>query len=91
MLDKLALRVVEIEPIVVGLDPEILLRVNMQTLSTTPDTMFAQPTRWRTIDRLRHRIIEREVHAVVNPQIAKIVFLYLVNTVTPKSRRVTFV
>ena len=91
MLHGLGLRVKIIEAILIGLDPVVPLRVHVKALDTAVDALLVQPAGRRTIHLFRGRIIDRVVHALLQPQATTIPLLYLVNTIVAQRGRIFIV
>ena len=86
MLKILLGRIIIVEAILIGLDPVVLLRIQMNTLDTAHNALTAEPTGWIAIHALSHRIVERVIHTLLQPKTSAIPFLYFINTVITKGR-----
>ena len=73
--------VVIVEAVLVGLHPVTLVLVQMDALYATRDTLRIQPASRTAVYRLRHRVVERVVHTLLQPELSAVTFLNLVDTV----------
>ena len=81
VLQILSDRIIEVETVLIGLHPVVFLRVEMYALYTAIDALLVQPSRRLAIHLLRHRVVNRVVHALLQPEPAAISLLNLVDAV----------
>ena len=91
LLHLLSLGVIDVETIVVGLDPEGLLRVDMQLFNTALDALLSQPDGRCAVYLLRDGIVDRVGHAMIQPQLAVVGLEHAVYAIAAQCHGVTLV
>ena len=91
MLQVLGYGVEVIKTVLISLYPIVLLGVQMKMLDTTLDALTGKPATRCTIDLLRDWVVERIVHALLQPQATTIGLLYLVDTIITKRRGILII
>ena len=84
VLQILGDRVVIIKAILIGLNPIVLLRIEMNAFNASDDSLLVQPACRRTIHLFRHGVIHGVVHTLFQPEPSAIALLYLVHTIVPQ-------
>ena len=77
-LVSLLMGIVAVESLIVGLNPETLMRVDIETVDTTLDAPLGQNGGGIAVDTLGNRVEHAVVHALFEPQLAIAVLPYLV-------------
>ena len=88
-LVRLFARVIAIESLIVGLDPETFLRVDIEAVDTALNAPFREDGGWVAIHLLGNRIKHTVVHALFQPQLTLAVFPDLVDIVIAQCGRIT--
>ena len=80
-----------VKAILIALHPIVLLRVEVDVLHTAKHALLIQPACRITVHFLRHRVIHRIVHALLQPEPSAIAFLDFINTVVTQRCRIFIV
>ena len=74
------------EALIIGLHPDVLLAVNEETLRSTFDTHFVQPRLRMAVKTFRQRVKDGVVHTLLQPQLAVVGLIYLIDIVASQRR-----
>ena len=91
MPEVLRHRIEIVEAVLVALHPVVLLRVEVDALHAAMHTLLVQPTCRRTVHLLRHWVVHRIAHPLLQPEPSTMTFLDLVNAVVAQRGRVLVV
>ena len=84
----LRLGVIAVETVGIGLHPQVLLRIDIDAVDTARDAQLGQHRRRIAHRFLRHRVEERVVHALLQPQLSVEILPDHINVVAAQRQRV---